>query len=62
MCPNPNGTVTGTITAASVIGPTAQGVAVGNFAAVLAALQSDTAYGNVHTQNFPAGEIRVGSR
>jgi hypothetical protein len=58
VCPNPSGTVTGTITAASVIGPTAQGVAVGNFAAVLAALQSDTAYGNIHTQNFPAGEIR----
>jgi hypothetical protein len=58
VCPNPSGTVTGTITAASVVGPTAQGVTVGNFAAVLAALQSDTAYGNIHTQNFPAGEIR----
>lgn len=58
VCPNPTGTVTGTITAASVVGPTAQGVTAGDFAAVLAALQSDTAYGNIHTQNFPAGEIR----
>jgi hypothetical protein len=58
VCPNPSGTVTGTIAAASVVGPTAQGVPVGDFAAVLAALQSDTAYGNIHTQNFPAGEIR----
>jgi hypothetical protein len=58
VCPNPSGTVTGTITAASVVGPTGQGVKAGDFAAVLAALQSDTAYGNIHTTNFPGGEIR----
>jgi hypothetical protein len=58
VCPNPSGTVTGTITAASVVGPAAQGVTAGDFAAILAALQSDTAYGNIHTQKFPAGEIR----
>jgi hypothetical protein len=58
VCPIPSGTVTGTINAASVVGPAAQGVMAGNFAAVLAALQSDTAYGNIHTKNFPSGEIR----
>jgi hypothetical protein len=57
-CPANGGTVTGTITAASVIGPAAQGVTAGNFDAVVEALDNDTAYGNIHTTNFPAGEIR----
>ena len=57
-CPLPGGTVTGTITAGNVIGPTAQGVTAGNFDAVVAALFSNTVYGNVHTVNFPAGEVR----
>jgi hypothetical protein len=51
-------TVTGTITAASVVGPVAQNVTVGDFAGVVAALASNTAYGNIHTKQFPAGEIR----
>jgi len=57
-CPAGGGTVTGTITPASVIGPIAQGVTPGNFDALVEALDSDTAYGNIHTANFPAGEIR----
>lgn len=57
-CPLTSGTVTGTITPASVIGPTAQNVSVGDFDALVAALDSDTAYGNIHTTSFPAGEIR----
>jgi hypothetical protein len=51
-------TVTGTITAAGVVGPTAQNITVGDFAGVVAALASNTAYGNIHTKQFPAGEIR----
>jgi hypothetical protein len=51
-------TVTGTVTATGVVGPTAQNIAAGDFAAVVAALASDTAYGNIHTKQFPAGEIR----
>jgi len=51
-------TVTGTVTAAGVVGPTAQNVAAGDFAGVVAALASDTAYANIHTKQFPAGEIR----
>jgi hypothetical protein len=50
--------VTGTITAASVVGPSAQNITPGDFAGVVAALASDTAYGNIHTKQFPAGEIR----
>ena len=51
-------TVTGTITAAGVVGPAAQNITAGDFAGVIAALASNTAYGNIHTKQFPAGEIR----
>ena len=57
-CPANAGTVTGTITPGSVIGPIAQGITAGNFDALAAAINSNTAYGNIHTINFPAGEIR----
>jgi hypothetical protein len=57
-CPANGGTVTGTLTPTSVIGPTAQNFNPGNFAGLVDALQSHTAYGNIHTQQFPAGEIR----
>jgi hypothetical protein len=42
----------------NVVGPTAQNVNAGDFSALLAALQSNTVYGNIHTTKFPAGEIR----
>jgi hypothetical protein len=57
-CPAAPATITGTLTAASIIGPTVQNIPVGDFAGLIAALQSDTAYVNIHTVNFPAGEIR----
>jgi len=57
-CPPDGGTVTGTLTADSVVGPAAQNINPGDFAAVLAALRSNTAYANIHTAQFPAGEIR----
>jgi CHRD domain len=49
-------TVTGTITATGVVGPAAQNITAGDFAGVVAALASNTAYGNIHTKQFPAGE------
>lgn len=52
-------TVTGMFTGASVVGPKAQNITPGDFDALVAALESDTAYGNIHTTNFPAGEIRA---
>jgi hypothetical protein len=58
LCPAGGGTVTGTITAASVVGPAAQNIAAGNFDGLEDALESNTAYGNIHTTKFPAGEIR----
>lgn len=57
-CPATGGTVSGTWTPASVVGPAGQNVAPGNFAAVISALNSNTAYANIHTTQFPAGEIR----
>jgi len=58
-CPASNsGTVTGTIAAADVVGPTAQGFTVGNITPVIAALKAGVTYANMHTPAFPGGEIR----
>jgi hypothetical protein len=58
-CPaTTSGTVTGTITAANVVGPTAQGFNVGDLAAVERAIKAGVTYANMHTAKFPAGEIR----
>jgi hypothetical protein len=57
-CPANGGTVTGTITAANVQAIAGQNVSAGDFNAIAEALLSDTAYANVHTANFPTGEIR----
>jgi hypothetical protein len=58
-CPNPGGTVTGTITPASVLAVPGQNVTAGDFDAVTDALAANAAYGNIHTNNFKAGEIRA---
>lgn len=58
-CPaSASGTVTGTIVAADVIGPVAQGFNAGDLAAVEKAIRAGVAYANMHTAQFPAGEIR----
>lgn len=57
-CPAGGGTVTGTITAADVQSVAAQNVIAGDFDALEDALEADSAYVNVHTVAFPAGEIR----
>jgi hypothetical protein len=57
-CPANGGTVTGTITAANLLAIAGQNVTAGDFDAIEDALESNTAYANVHTANFPAGEIR----
>ena len=56
-CPQ-SGQVTGTITAAQVIGPEGQGISAGEFDELLRAIRAGVAYVNVHSDNFPAGEIR----
>jgi hypothetical protein len=58
-CPAaPEGSISGTVVAADVIGPTAQGFAPADLASVLAAIRAGVAYGNMHTARFPGGEIR----
>jgi len=62
-CPN-SGAVAGTLTAPDVnplyniASVTDQGIAAGDFGALVAAIQHHAGYVNVHTTNFPAGEIR----
>jgi len=58
-CPaSTSGTITGTITAANVVGPTTQGIAPGDLDSALEAVRAGLAYANMHTANFPGGEIR----
>ena len=57
-CPGASGTVTGTRTAADVIGPTGQGIAAGEFAELVAAMRAGVTYVNIHNAMFPSGEIR----
>jgi hypothetical protein len=56
-CPE-SGTVTGTLTAANIIGPEAQGIEPGSFAEAVRALRGGAVYANVHSTRFPDGEIR----
>lgn len=56
-CPQ-EGTVTGTIGMAQVVGPAGQGIAAADLAAAVAAIRAGTAYANVHSAQFPGGEIR----
>ena len=57
-CPNTAATVTGTVTAANIIGPAGQGVSPGEFQEVIDAMRAGSAYANVHTTVYPSGEIR----
>lgn len=56
-CP-PEGTVTGVIDAADVIGPSGQGITAGEIDELIAAIRAGYTYANVHTGTFPGGEIR----
>lgn len=58
-CPAAPATISGTITAADVIGPAAQGIGAGEFAEIVAAMRAGFTYVNVHTVERPAGEIRA---
>jgi hypothetical protein len=53
-----SGTVTGTITAADVVGPAAQGITAGDFADVARALRTGNSYANMHGANIPNREVR----
>jgi CHRD domain-containing protein len=53
-----SGTIEGTITAANVVGPAAQGIAAGQLDAALQAIAQGEGYVNIHSTMFPGGEIR----
>ena len=57
-CPPAPGTVEGTLTPASVIGPAGQGITAGQFDELVAAIRAGFTYANVHSSLYPAGEIR----
>lgn len=59
-CPGPReGTVSGSIEAADVIGPAGQGIAPGEYAELLQAIRAGVTYANVHSSKHPGGEIRA---
>lgn len=58
-CPGPrSGTVSGTVTGAQIVGPTGQGLAPGEFAELLRAIDRRVTYANVHSSKHTTGEIR----
>jgi hypothetical protein len=59
-CPAPPATITGTIKPGDITGgAAAQGITVGEFDEVVAAIRNGIAYANVHSTIWPAGEIRA---
>jgi hypothetical protein len=57
-CPPSEGTVEGIIIGADVVGPAGQGIAAGELAELLRAIDKGVTYVNVHTDKHPSGEIR----
>jgi hypothetical protein len=62
-CPAPTApgtpqSVTGTLVAADVVGPTTQGINAGEFAKLVEAIRDGVTYANVHSGPCPGGEIR----
>jgi hypothetical protein len=58
-CPATEGTVRGTIDAADIIGPNAQGIEPGSMAELVQAIRAGATYANVHSNpRWPGGEIR----
>ena len=62
-CPNASdGTVEGTITEANIVGPAGQGIpgggVAGTFDELVRAIRAGAAYANVHTTQYPGGELR----
>ena len=58
-CPAAPATISGTITAADVVGPTAQGIDAGEFGELARAMRVGVTYANVHTSKYTGGEIRA---
>ena len=59
LCPPAPAKITGTITAANVVGPTGQGIAPGEFDELIRGIDAGVTYANVHSTTFAGGEIRA---
>lgn len=58
-CPqSTNGAIQATIVPADVIGPAGQGVAAMEWGELVQAIRSGFTYANIHTAQYPGGEIR----
>jgi CHRD domain len=57
-CPEGSGTVTGTLTADDIMPQPAQGIAAGQFDEIITMIRLGGAYGNLHSDQSQAGEIR----
>ena len=57
-CPPPPARVTGTISAADVVGPDGQGSPPASSSELVRALRAGVAYANVHSDQYKGGEIR----
>ncbi|MGH7332548.1 MAG: CHRD domain-containing protein [Candidatus Rokuibacteriota bacterium] len=57
-CPAPPASIAGVLTSADVVAVPAQGIAAGDLGEVIRAIRVGKAYANVHTTNFPGGEVR----
>ena len=57
-CPPPPATITGTLTAADVVGPAGQGIDPGQFSELIQAIRARSTYVNIHSTKWPGGEVR----
>lgn len=57
-CPEGPAELSGVITPDLVVGPSGTGIEAGAMAEIIAAIRNGTAYANVHSTKWPAGEIR----
>jgi hypothetical protein len=62
VCPSPGGSVSGIVAASDVLALPDQGLPAGAIGELIRALRAGAIYVNVHTAEFPTGEIRGDAR
>ena len=58
-CPPSPAAVSGILDAADIVGPSGQGISLGQFDELAAAMRAGATYANVHSTTWPGGEIRA---